>query len=203
MNQKYEKSLAYWQLSIHYLHLVQSVLEEMITQGNRWIIVTDLNENEDVNDFEVYDKLTKWSDFNLAEPLLFNFYHGLELLLKGFVLFKSQTTKLNHNIEKLQEDFLTLYPHEKTLSLLFSKYIGSSLHFQTLGQFFKDNNKTSKNFYELLRYPSDKSSTSLFSYIRLNYQESDGLVFFSEMLNDIAIIRLEATTLGRSLESHN
>ncbi len=32
-----------------------------------------------------YDQKTRWNDFKIGVPLLFNYYHGLELLMKGLL----------------------------------------------------------------------------------------------------------------------
>jgi len=37
---------------------------------------------------EEFEEHTKWADSNIAEPVLFNFYHGLELSLKSLILVK-------------------------------------------------------------------------------------------------------------------
>jgi len=72
------------------------------------------------------DRQTKWSDARLVEPLLFNFYHGLELLLKGFALWKSGSNpKLDHLLTVLLDSFMKEYPREVDLISAFQKYLAN------------------------------------------------------------------------------
>ena len=80
----YKRSLAFWTTSLYYLKLVEAVADQMVCQGNQYVIIGDIPISP-----EDYEEQTKWSDHNISLPLLYNFYHGIELLLKGFVLLKN------------------------------------------------------------------------------------------------------------------
>ena len=75
-----DKALGFWRVGIQYLHLVQAVSNETHRQGNAHLVMSD----ETITTGK-YMEETKWSDHNLVIPLLFNFYHGLETILKGFL----------------------------------------------------------------------------------------------------------------------
>lgn len=55
-------------------------------QGNKKLIMSlyDPNETDEQSRQNYYQK-TKWNDFNIGVPILFNFYHGLELCMKGLL----------------------------------------------------------------------------------------------------------------------
>ena len=77
--EKFNLARHFLTLSETYFFLVRNVLEENVKQGNLHLVTLDKEISE-----EEYDEMTKWSDFNIF-PILFNFYHGLELLMKGFL----------------------------------------------------------------------------------------------------------------------
>ncbi|MGD8307721.1 MAG: hypothetical protein PVF17_13770, partial [Ignavibacteria bacterium] len=81
---KYKRSLSFWTMSFYYLNLTLTIFEKTIENNNIWVVVDDSPITE-----HNYREKTKFSDFNIMIPSLLSFYHGIELLLKGFVLFKS------------------------------------------------------------------------------------------------------------------
>jgi len=95
-NENNKKALHFLTLSFSYLSLVENVLNETINFGNEHLILSDhellLGE---------YEGRTKWSDFNIIVPTLYNFYHGLELLMKGLVILLGKEVDPKHNIGQL------------------------------------------------------------------------------------------------------
>ena len=89
----------FWTTAIQYLHLVEIVTAEIVKQGNVWGVEAPYNISE-----EEFREMTKWSDFRIAVPLLFNFYHGVELLLKGFLIAKNEFQSI-HQISILFDKF--------------------------------------------------------------------------------------------------
>jgi hypothetical protein len=79
-------SLHFLTLASKYLILVQNILNESIKIGNKHF-VTDGD----------YSENTRWSDFNIFIPTLFNFYHGLELLMKGLILIENPDSKIKNS----------------------------------------------------------------------------------------------------------
>ena len=174
-------------LSYQFLNLAKEAINEMEKQGNRNFILSDAKEDKD-DSWSEYENNTRWNDMNVGVPILFNFYHGLELMMKGLTLEVSKDVKLDHNIESIYKNLAAMQDgisHE--LISLFSKYIGEDSPFQ---QFFKDNNSSPKDFFNILKYPESKKKTRfLFSTIRGN--EDNGLKKFIEIRNDINNIRTE------------
>ncbi len=66
-----------------YFQLTRNCLEELIKSGNSNYLRTNFDENisKEDSDFALKER-TKWSDYNVIQPILFNFYHSLELLMK-------------------------------------------------------------------------------------------------------------------------
>lgn len=91
-----DEARGYWTVGIQYLHLAEMVTNETIRQGNRFEVVSDA-------DIPLEQLLaeTKWSDHSLVIPLLFDFYHGVEVLLKGFLAYKGKLAKKNHRLSLL------------------------------------------------------------------------------------------------------
>lgn len=68
-------------LARQYFNVVRNSLEFAINSGNKWAITGKADATEE----EMHDrfrKATEWSDFSILIPLLYNFYHGIELLMK-------------------------------------------------------------------------------------------------------------------------
>ncbi len=184
-------------MSFYYLKLVQTVINETIDQGNKFTIVS----NQAIP-WDEYENQTKWSDSNIIVPVLYNFYHGLELLLKGFFLYKKTEgdIKLNHNIENLFDEFKSFFPDQKCLIDILNKYIGLNVSAEILKDFFSTNNISTNRFYEALRYPSDVKMKNYFSHLELKYKGVEGVPFFQELKDDIDCIRRCSVSLGRSFE---
>ncbi len=90
------KELSYWQIGIQYLHLAQHVAGLIVESGNKLVVISDREITE-----EFYEKETRWADHNIALPLLFNFYHGLEVILKGFLVAKGMNINHTHKLTEL------------------------------------------------------------------------------------------------------
>lgn len=181
-------------LSESFLQLVESVLKETISYGN---VDTYFGKPYD-NIQEHYRQMTKWSDFRILVPILFNFFHGIELLLKAAnYKIKSHTGRPNHKLPHLLEDFKVNYPNAVELTCIFNKYIYTN---QTdsaiLNDFYISNNiSDSSQFYEVFKYPYSKDFQTDFNYKDLRNLKTDGINFFRQIIKDIQIIRTESEKL--------
>src|SRR4030042_2804305 len=98
--EKYDLALSFWTVSFQYLMLVENVARETTSQGNTWVM-TNTNNLVPITS-EEYEEGTRWSDHTIIIPLLFNLYHGIELLLKGFLLVApGVTAERTHNVQPL------------------------------------------------------------------------------------------------------
>lgn len=182
-------------LSTEYLHLVRNVLKESIKNGNLWLYFGDELADGD------YEEKTKWSDFHVSVPILFNFYHGLELLLKGFLLLKeSYVLKASHKIEKLFKDFQKNYGERAKLVSVLDKYFTMKSMPKFLAECLRDNNVRVENLYEFFRYPLDKEFQNQRNYSRVRYKEKEGLSFFKDLVEDAYVLLKETVELYRQIE---
>lgn len=149
-----------------------------------------------------YTECTRWSDHTLIIPLLFNLYHGIELLVKGFLLVApDQNVKPRHSIGRLCRQFCRTYPDETELNDFFAKFTDEQRLPALLANFLKDNSLTLNDLYQVVRYPSDQDFQTLRKYVELKYQGEKGLPFFQELADDIKAVRVAAVRLGRSFET--
>lgn len=196
MKNKYYKSLAFWTMGEKYLNLAEGISDQIISSRNRYMIVS----REDIS-WEKYEIKTKWNDVNMAIPLLFNFYHGLELMLKGFILFSEKSgSQLDHRITKLYKKFVAGYADQKQLILLFARYIDKSEMPELLRDFVTHNRLSVDQFYESLRYPYNKNLTSEYQHLVLKYRGPKGLQFYRDLRKDIRSTMKLIVALSRLLE---
>lgn len=173
MKNKYYRSLAFWTLGEKYLNLSQGVCDRTIRSHNQNTIVSE----KDIS-WEEYERKTKWNDVNMVIPLLFNFYHGLELMLKGFILFSGGTgSKPNHHISNLYRKFLAAYTDQTKLKSLFERYIDKAHMPPLLYDFIVYNKLSVDQFYEVLRYPYNKDLTNEYQHFVLKYRGLKGFNF--------------------------
>ena len=192
---KFYTGLSFLTLSIKYLHLVENVLNENVKRSNSHMMFRDKEITA-----EEYEEMTKWSDFNISNPVLFNFYHGLELLLKGFLLLRNDyVVKSNHHIEKLFEEFKEKHSKEQKIILILEKYLKIDLMPEFLANCLKNNKIQIDNLYEFLRYPTDKNAQNVYDYIDLKYKEENGLYFFKCLASDLDILRREMVMLYKKI----
>jgi hypothetical protein len=185
MNQNLEKAQKFWNLAIQYLHLSESVASEIASSGNHWLVVKDTTD-------DITDEDTKWTDYNLGVPVIFNFYHGIELLLKGFWVCDGET-KLDHNLSKLLMHVDEEQNGQRFLEVLKGYIDGSN---PLLQGFFSDSGVDIDQWYIAFRYPESMNGNE-YSHFKLKYQEEIGADFFAKLSEDISEIRKSSVSYIR------
>jgi HEPN domain len=182
--------LSYWRLSLQFWDLFQAAVEEMKAQGNAHVLVTNTAQST-----QQYNAATKWSDFNLAVALLFNLYHGLELILKGFCHAGSTEPPKHHKLSELLRLFENQHP-QTPISQQFKAFIeppeGSLLH-----GFFELNGLQIDSWYEALKYPQLKGG-QLVSHASLEYKRADGLQAWTDLSESVENLRRSIVSYARS-----
>ena len=191
-----QKSIAnrHFMLSDNFLQLVENVLTETVKNQN--IDVYMGPPRDDIR--EHYRQLTKWSDFRILVPTLFNFFHGIELLLKAAnYKVNIPTDKPNHKLANLFADFKINYPNAFIVIDILQKYIyPSDTETNILKAFYSSNNVTdSSQFYEIFKYPFSKDLQVNFNYGELSNLDNEGISFFKQIITDIQTIRIETEKL--------
>ena len=173
----------YLGLSYQFWTLTKESINEMGKQGNKKLIMSLYNPNESQEQSrENYYQKTKWNDFNIGVPILFNFYHGLELCMKGLLQeIDKLPTKKTHGLincyELIQENKNDFIPEIITS-------IGEVLNENNaFSEFFKSNNSNVNNYYQLLRYPESNKGNNLYSHGEIRGKTKIGLENFESIKN--------------------
>lgn len=169
------------------MDLAECVAREIVNTGNTWILIqegTNWTEQE-----AKYKQLTKWADYNQGIPVIFNFYHGLELLLKGF-LFAEGVGKKSHSVSNLLQKVVDAIP-KQDFTPVASKYIEAGSLPKLLADFFKESNSNVDLWYQAFKYPEDVQG-NFFDHSQLVYKEEEGAAFFAQLADDIHQIRIKA-----------
>lgn len=140
-----------------FLQMARESINDMEKQGNStsiWYDASDQKKTRYEDDWEEYELKTRWNDMNVGVPILFNFYHGLELYMKGLLQTQNLLPpKKNHDLVKLYQ--IIRANQDKFTSeiiVLLEKHLGSENPFN---EFFSDNSLTPDKFYHCLKYPED------------------------------------------------
>jgi hypothetical protein len=163
-------------LAYQFWNLTKESITEMENLDNRTMIISDYNpEISDDDSWTKYEHDTRWNDFHVGVPILFNFYHGLELLMKGLLqeIGKLQEVKMNHS---LIDVFNNIADNEDSFTPeiieLIEYFIGPENPFH---DFFESNDGSVDDFYIFLRYPSSKKGDKMYTFQKIRGNEQVGL----------------------------
>lgn len=189
--------LSFLTLGLKYIKLVSNIFEENKKQNNIHMIITSdfVTENS-------YNKITKWSDFNIIEPILFNFYHGLELIMKGLLLLDNSTyyVKPEHSLKELLNNIKLKKELPNSIKVILEKQILKDKINPILLKFMDDNRLNVDQLYKALRYPTEKNFINCKNYFNLHYKEENSLDYFSQIINDINQLSKEVVKFYREKE---
>lgn len=191
-NSACDDALGYWTIGIQYLHLVEMVANETIQQGNKFVVISDAEVS-----LEQYNSQTNWSDHSLVVPLLFDFYHGVEVLLKGFLVSKGRLGSKNHKLSGLLDEFGKLFP-KHNMGATLARYIVRDQLPEPLALFCAQSFISIDDYYQALKY-HESTSGKIYRHTPLKYRSDAGLTFFKGLVTDIKQVRRDAVTLGRSI----
>ena len=184
----------HFMLAESFLQLVENILIETVEIGNVDIYIgppkMDIQEH--------FRQMTKWSDFRILVPTLFNLFHGLELLMKAAnykLAIPSQ--KPNHKLATIFCDFKLNYPNSPKLTKILDKYVYPiQANTSLLKVFYLANGiPDSSQFYEIFRYPFQKDFQKDFDYKDLRSSGKEGMIFFKQIIEDIRVIMKEIKEL--------
>jgi hypothetical protein len=192
---QYKISEMHWRMGENFWTLVLAGCKEIVENGNP----SGFSSMDPLTPEELQRK-TRWSDNNLVIPLLFNFYHGIELMLKGFVIFaEGPQLKRDHGLINYQQKFARRYPKQNEMIGYFAKYLDKAQMPQLLQRFFDRNNLTADSFYESFKYAFSKDCTIEFDHSMLKYKGARGTQFYCMLTNDILEMRRLIGLLAKSL----
>jgi hypothetical protein len=171
-----------------YLHTSRILLDKMVESGNKHIVISD----KEIT-WDEYESLTQFSDFNVLIPTLFNFYHGLELILKGMISLNNAEIETEHSFDRLLCMLKKLDKSNGEYLKIICKYIDKPLKISFLDDYMKTENIGNINdLYMSFRYPANRHFNKNYEYFTVRYREEDILSEVQEMSEDISRILIEA-----------
>jgi len=185
------KFLGYALLSLQFLRAAENCCAELVARDNTLTVISDASEPFDLNAFE---EITGWSDHKIAIPILFNYFHGVELTLKAF-LAHAAATATSHKLSRLLAEFKRLYGDSELATLLDRSVNGIDVE-APLGAFLKRNQATIDSWYQTLKYPETTKGVVV-AHTALQYKGSDGVPFWQDMGRMARDIRLSCIALAR------
>ncbi len=189
--------LAFLTLGIHYLIFIETVIDETVKQGNAHVLISNHHMTED----ERHEK-TRWSDINVMNPILFNLYHGLELIIKGLLFVHNKSVTPKHKLPDLHFQ-LSKIPNDQfstEAKSILSKYFNTVLLPNFLRNFLLTNELKIDDLYAALRYPADKNFKNIYSYFDLHYKGPEVTEFFKELKKDMVSLRTAVVQHSRQYD---
>lgn len=172
--------------AVQFLHLVESVLNESLKQKNaNWYHGDPISSEE-------FDHKTRWVDFNLIRPVLFNFYHGLELLMKGLLLTGGQQVDSNHRLNNLMGEVLASKNIPEDIKTTLQRHLESNSLLEPMKSFVNQNNISFSKLYAYLRYPLNKVESEFPDYDVFEYQGEKLLPYFEKVASDSYYLRVKS-----------
>lgn len=182
--------VAYLSLATHFLRLAESSSDLLVRRRNALSVVS----GKEISPDEYFRK-TRWSDHAVGIAILFNFYHGVELTLKGSILHSGQKPSTTHSLSALHAQLKKLVPSSALVACL-SDVIHKVDPTSPLGQFFSDNNVSIDDWYEALKYPESIKGKN-FSHVKLKYRSESALKFWRSLSRNAKAVRLRALSFER------
>ena len=189
---KCQEALGYWTIGLQYLHLVEAVIAETVAQRNAHVVVSD----EEIS-WDQYERDTKWADHRIVIPVLFDFYHGIEVILKGFLVAAGAPLDTNHRLSQLVSAFEEQFPGH-AIGVTAKKYIAQDKLPEVLASFCKTSGITIDDYYQALKYPQSTRG-NVYKHYPLKYRGEEGVPFFEDLAKDISEAVPKIVALGRSI----
>lgn len=171
-------------LCFNFWQLVVNSADELAKSGNHSSMAYEGFQNPTQSEFENH---TKWSDLRIAEPVLFNFYHGIELSLKALIVAKDKGPQGGHELSKLANRVEELYS-DPLLNKFYSRYIETPKLHLILQEFCHSSKADMDLFYQSLKYPSARNG-STFNHLTLRARLEEGTELFTAIKRDIEEIK--------------
>lgn len=157
-------NLSQFDIAWQYMHATDTILVSMISMNNERFIVRDHTLTE-----EEYFNATRYNSNSIMTPALFCLYQGCELLLKGFITFKTNSGINSHDAVELVSELDKCLPNEKELKKCFEDILYNPPTF--VKAFMEANNISNwRELYFSLRYPDRKDVVGI-NYWFLHYPE--------------------------------
>ncbi len=193
MHSKEPEALAYLTLAVQFLRLAEGACEQLARRKNALAVVSASEITPDQ-----YVRKTRWSDHAVGVAILFNFFHGTELVLKG-CLAMSADPPSHHKLSELLGDLEQsgLCP---ALLVTIATYVRHIDGTSPLGLFLVANGITIDSWYESLKYPKSKRGKP-FTHTKLKYGGGNTVAFWRMIGRGAAALRKQSVTFIREAQS--
>jgi len=134
-----------------FLNIASSSIDEMEKRENRiFSIIPDTGDEQ--QNLKIHEERMKWSDINISLPIIFSFYHGVELFMKALMFDLDNNYQTNHKLTSLLKDIKTLNNRNLNGIIICINDILDNSPFKS---HFRENEKTIDEFYHILKYAED------------------------------------------------
>lgn len=191
MSHRSSKFLDYASLSLQFLSVAENCCAELVARDNAMTVVSDGSSPFDIRAFE---DITGWSDHKIAIPILFNFFHGIELTLKAFLAHR-EVSAPGHKLTSLLAKFRCQYGDSDLAELIGKSILGIDST-SPLANFLAHNNVTIDSWYQTLKYPETTKGASV-THTTLKYKGADGAAFWQGIGHAARDIRQACLALAR------
>lgn len=177
------KGSRYISLAYNFWKLVRNAISEMEKQGNKSLISSNYDENQTYKEeWKKYDEKTNWNDKNIGVPTLFNFYHGLELYMKGLLdIVGLNIGNKGHNLKDL---YGLIKSHEEKFSPEIMELLKKHIHrVDKYNPFFKENKIDINKFYSALKYPESNNGSEEYFFGGIRGKGDKSLRIYQEIKN--------------------
>jgi len=182
-------SLSYWTLGAQFLRLAHESCVEIVNGGNKFLVTGD----EPISP-SAYSQVVRWSDHSVGTSVLFSFFHGVELTLKGFLVAIGSQPK-GHQLTDLLQKFETSFPNTDLGSAIRTA-LPSAGEDSPMGRFLSSNSIQIDSWYEALKYPESTKGQS-FSHFDLKFGGAGALPFWQALHASSSDIHSKAVALSR------
>ncbi|MFB6349592.1 hypothetical protein ACFBZI_09175 [Moraxella sp. ZJ142] len=174
---------------------------DMLSMSRKFIKLAELSAEQICQNHN--DDSSDWSTESLSIPILFNFYHGLELALKGFIVAQDvDYNETTHCFSSLIKKGQELYKEHNFLCI--ARFFTVDLSENSYLQAFLDENQIKINdWYQSLKYPQGKVEKKLKNFHHFNIKYDVSKEFWEDIKNACSDIDKELLGLYNKLDDRN
>ena len=192
MHPQADEALPYLTLATHFLRLAEGACAQLVRRKNALTVVSD----KPITPSQ-YDRRTGWSDHAVGVAILFNFYHGIELILKGCLALQAQPPG-HHKLSKLLSE-LEQSGACPALAATLAPFVRRIDGASPLGQFLGANAIAIDSWYESLKYPKSKNGKT-FSHTKLKFGSLSTVAFWRSVELGSKRLRKQAVACLREVQ---
>lgn len=181
--------VSYWTLAAQFLRLAHESCVEIINSGNKFMVTGD----QPISAFE-FNQAVRWSDHAVGMSVLFSYFHGIELILKGFLAAMGVKSP-HHRLTDLLRDFDARFPGTDLGDAIRSALPQPGTD-SPMGRFLRSNSIQIDDWYEALKYPESKKGAT-FDHVDLKFGGQSTIPFWTSVHASTADIQLKAVALSR------